>query len=148
MANLISSSARCSECCGESLGLDETQRLLVFLLGVHCALFFMGSYMMIKRFKRGTMFFVLFGSSILLFVLATAFSGLHLHQYVKTELKKQLQYDPMNIPFFWDFGGPESLSAIVTVNFMIWIADGVIIYRCWLVWAKSLSLLFQLSCLF
>ncbi|KAH6905943.1 hypothetical protein BKA70DRAFT_1430375 [Coprinopsis sp. MPI-PUGE-AT-0042] len=47
----------------------------------------------------------------------------------------------VSIPYFLDFGLPDSLPVMVTLNVLIWYGDALIIYKCYLIWHKSVQVI-------
>ncbi|KAH6880913.1 hypothetical protein BKA70DRAFT_1126195 [Coprinopsis sp. MPI-PUGE-AT-0042] len=80
-------------------------------------------------------------STFVLFALTTLCCSLHLYAFVKAYLRHDSHSRQVSIPYFLDFGLPDSLPVMVTLNVLIWYGDALIIYKCYLIWHKSVRVI-------
>ncbi|TEB36186.1 hypothetical protein FA13DRAFT_1235401 [Coprinellus micaceus] len=110
-----------------------------FLYGIYVILFSGVIYLTLKRRRnqRGRGAKIVFAFvSLLMFLITSTFTGINVYRFVESYA---LVKAPLDTPiyFFRDFKRWENYAYVVCSSLLIWIADVLVIYRCYVVWERN-----------
>ncbi|KAL0955937.1 hypothetical protein HGRIS_002123 [Hohenbuehelia grisea] len=107
------------------------------LYGIYCSLFFEAMYIIVKKkiMSKTLPSKVFFIGSVLMFIIATIHIALNLYRLLKGYIWLVDTVKPET--YFLDLGRWENVAHNAFNAIMTWIADFLVIYRCFLVWNNN-----------
>ncbi|KAF6764756.1 hypothetical protein DFP72DRAFT_321879 [Ephemerocybe angulata] len=108
--------------------------------GVYFVLFFAAVHLIVQRRGRDRDHLgpqlVFCGVAIFMFMLTTVFTAVNIYRFIEAYA---LGAGPLGIPvfFFKDFRPWENYTYVITSSLLIWTADVLVIYRCYIIWDKN-----------
>ncbi|KAL0955935.1 hypothetical protein HGRIS_002123 [Hohenbuehelia grisea] len=111
--------------------------LLTLWPGIYCSLFFEAMYIIVKKkiMSKTLPSKVFFIGSVLMFIIATIHIALNLYRLLKGYIWLVDTVKPET--YFLDLGRWENVAHNAFNAIMTWIADFLVIYRCFLVWNNN-----------
>ncbi|KAF8965381.1 hypothetical protein BDZ97DRAFT_779717 [Flammula alnicola] len=107
------------------------------LYGVYACLFFEAFYIMLKKRSAGMSSAKVFlGGTIAMFLVATADIVVNLYRFIQGFV---LHVDPLGpFSYFFNFGRWDALAHNAMLCIMTWLGDGLVIYRCYVIWDRKI----------
>ncbi|KAF7968814.1 hypothetical protein HWV62_29248 [Athelia sp. TMB] len=111
--------------------------LETLLYGMYASLFFETVFIIIKKNKTNTgPSKIFFGAIILMFLTATTHIAVNLHRVMQAYVYQVDTIGP--VAYFGDLGRWDNILQDSLNAFMTWVGDGLVIYRCYIVWQEKL----------
>lgn len=113
--------------------------LETLLYGMYASLFFETVFIIVKKNKTNTgPSKIFFGAIILMFLTATAHIAVNLHRVLQAYVYQVDTIGPL--AYFGDLGRWDNILQDSLNAFMTWVGDGLVIYRCYIVWQEKLPI--------
>ncbi|KZP16475.1 hypothetical protein FIBSPDRAFT_865977 [Athelia psychrophila] len=111
--------------------------LETLLYGIYASLFFQTYFIILKKNKTDSgPSKIFFGAIIFMFFIATAHIGVNLHRVLNAYVYEVDTIGPA--AYFSDLGRWDNVVQNTLNALMTWIGDGLIIYRCYIVWQNNI----------
>ncbi|KZP16470.1 hypothetical protein FIBSPDRAFT_1047546 [Athelia psychrophila] len=111
--------------------------LETLLYGMYASLFFQTFFIILKKKKADSgPSKIFFGAIIFMFLIATVHIGVNLHRVLNAYVYEVDTIGP--VAYFSDLGRWDNILQDFLNGLMTWVGDGLIIYRCYIVWHDNI----------
>ncbi|KAJ3531499.1 hypothetical protein NMY22_g8128 [Coprinellus aureogranulatus] len=106
------------------------------IYGIYVVLFIAAISVSVKNWRRGSSFsLVLFLSQISMFIMITIYTFINLYRGIRAYAL--LTTPPTPVTYYHDFTNWDNYAFAVIVTLLVWHADALVIYRCFVIWGHN-----------
>ncbi|TEB37059.1 hypothetical protein FA13DRAFT_1094522 [Coprinellus micaceus] len=106
------------------------------IYGLYSILFIAAMSISVKNWRKGTSFSLpLFLSQISMFIMISVYTFINLYRGIRAFAL--LATPPTPVTYYHDFTNWDNYAFVVIVTLLVWHADALVIYRCFIIWGRN-----------